>query len=216
MKLFEMKKDLPATAGIAKIRYMPVHVPMREGAVITLPNYCEDEFFPLQQGRQFLFRKNGRCWFGGTDELPFLAEVRQEAFEDFKNDGEDGFYDSLRPDLIDEMESELDVETKRQGDIFALPLPLYSWKGFRDPIFRLVCGGVQPAEDDKGKVIETTNIFTTRHILKDGRFHSFQRGQTPVMIADGLLTAPDHEPLRLQGPHLLVQAQNLTDPRNAD
>lgn len=215
MKLAEM---LPQAAGKALIFFTdPRNPPKREKERITLPFSTDNEFFFIQEGDQFLFRiPYGGIWFGGTDENPFLVRIDGDALEAFKRDGATGFYDFLKPAVVKKYEGVLTVSAKRQGDIFALPLPYYNWDGLRDPIFGILGLEVKPTTQALNKEKELS-VFGTRHFLRRGHYFEVNKGgPAPMLLADGLLAAPDHTPLELNGLHLLVQAAGLYNPAEAD
>lgn len=220
MRLFEVEQKfggLPKKAGVAVLNWKGGE-PSREGKTITLPAYDEVQFFPLLDGVQFLVqvpgRDGGRAFFGGTDEQPFLVELNPKVIVSLRG-GEDGFFNEIKPNGAKVLEDAFDMKAVRQGDWFAVPLPL-SWKA--------VCGMAALVEYDP-KVIEPTNekekkvqLRGTRHNLFVERYINM-RGDNRLgctLIGQGLLKAPDHEDRVLKGPHAFFQTANLVDPKMAD
>lgn len=214
MRLFEMK-TVPKKAGLAIIKFGRkdgVHktLPFRENTDIVLPDDPELEFFPLMNGEQFLLHLvNGEDWFGGTDERPFLVRLDEEPFQAFREEGENSFYAALKPKVITEFERTFQVASKRQGDIFAVPIP-FTWNEIQAA--SLLCLGTK----QEPQSVKSQPMFETRHkldglygekILMFGKFFSF---------VEGVLEAPDHSSLTLSGIHMIAQAQNLYNPRLAD
>lgn len=211
MRFYEMSR-LPRSAGLAVLEYEECEGranPFRSGRHLHLPGCPDAEFFPLRGGEQFLLRhwrggeSEPQIWFGGTDEQPFLVRLGSAAFSPFMRGGEDGFFAGLRPAVVNEFEVQLRLPTRRQGDIFALPLP-YKWR----EIVRGMGRGVATEPETY-----TGPVFGTRHMITSPR--ALQLNPTQ-MIAEGLLEAPDHGPLRLDVPHLLSQTAHLHDPQRAD
>lgn len=165
-------------------------------------------------------------FFGGTDENPFLVELDRSVMsvvQRIPECGEDTFYQSLKPQRVKQLEGRLGVPAKRQGDIFAVPVG-WTWEQLRTLAHLIdltVIGG-------DGTKEETMQVFDTRHVLK-GRWLEmvtyrvkyqveYQRveGTTTTLFTEGTLEAPDHSPLVLDGVYVLVQADFLARPREAD
>ena len=104
MELGEMK-ELPKKAGKAKLQFGyegKKTPPFRVGKKIVLPGYKDAEFFPLQNGKQFLFYFN-HLWFGGTDENVFLVRLDTDNILDvinLKELKEKHFYKVLKTKII--------------------------------------------------------------------------------------------------------------------
>ena len=207
-----------------------VSIPERFGEDIFLPPVRNAEFHLLNDGLQFLYRippvessrgyrYNGSLFFGGTDENPFLVELNPGLYDLFIRDGEDKFYDALKPELIERVERKWGISnTKRQGDIFASPLPI-SWEEIEKVIYLYFF------EMPERREVKEESLFGTRHritglYVEDVQTH--YRGQRrcgvfPLYsIGEGIIEAPDHSPLELEGVHLLAQASGLADSRQAD
>ena len=211
----------PKEAGIARIQFgcgnKRKALPFRQGNRIVLPDNPQAEFFPLRDGRQFLFTcpdppsskktpKGKRLYFGGTDETcAFLTRlIPQEPLAAFELYGEEGFFDSLKPEHIKNLEEELGVAAQRQGDIFVVKLP-FSW--------RQLC--IISVLDRQGRIVPKSvkayPIGKTRHKLT-GRYIE----TISAYFVEGTITAPHHAPLTLKGVHVLVQAENLFNPAGID
>ena len=212
MKLMDMLRDLPRRAGMANLYFTNADFfgsPIREGAKIVLPLHPRAEFHSLQNGRQFLFlsaTKPSECWFGGTDEKPFLAQLREPALTAFCDSGENGFFASLKPGIVHDLEKGLGVVALRQGDIFAVPLPLD--EKHMGIVSHLHCWKWEDADDFR--------VFGTRHKLTGEYSDDVAVRGGFRLLATGVLEAPDHKPLRLEKVHLLAQADNLYNSRMAD
>ena len=210
----------PKEAGIARIQFGCENkrkaLPFRQGNRIVLPDNPQAEFFPLKDGRQFLFTcptdptmetpEVTRVHFGGTDETSaFLTRlIPQEPLAAFAHDGEKGFFDSLKPDLIKRLEETFGVAAQRQGDLFVVKLP-YSWEQVSISGLLANEGRAEP------KSVKAYPIGRTRHKLT-GRYIE---GLTAYFV-EGTITAPHHAPLTLKGVHALVQAENLFNPAGID
>src|SRR3989338_2608130 len=149
MRLFEVEQKfggLPKKAGVAVLDWKDGE-PTRDGKTINLPAYEEVQFFPLLDGVQLLLQiprgERVRAFFGGTDEQPFLVELEPSVIVSLRN-GEDGFFNAIKPNGAKVLEEAFDTKAVRQGDWFAVPLPL-SWKA--------TCGMVALVEHNP-KVIE--------------------------------------------------------------
>ncbi len=236
MEILIRNPELPEKCGKARISYENnIIQPSRNGETIHLPikvkhqyaDGCFMDLHLLQQKTQFLFsiapyHGNGivyesdrLLWFGGTDEEPFLTRLNPYALYVFEQCGEKGFFEYLKPKEIVEMESITGKGTKRQGDIFAMPVP-FPWKTI-ETMARLI----RDESESRGELMETekdgVSVYGTRH-----RFTGITTSvhikvaSLSLWICEGVLTAPDHQDLELKEPHALFQAANLFDPKNAD
>lgn len=209
---------------------------MRIGDQIILPADSTVEFFPLRDGDQFLFydglnhgASGGRVYFGGTDEKPFLVRMNPQILTTIRLGGEIEFFDRLRPREISRFEQLFGVKAIRQGDWHAVPLP-WSWKeitGLHELLTRQhlevqtrsMSEILQYKVDDpekQGKAVIMLN--NTRHKL-EGKWAEViinTNGGRNCIIGEGLLTAPDHKPVELKGPHALYQTECLLTPSQAD
>lgn len=220
MKLYELRTR-PKVAGTANLIFghpdQNKRPPLREGPNIFLPDDPELDFHPLENGQKILIRlvaagdgaRQITYWFGGTEENPFLVRVDQVAFDAFKQSGEQGFFNALKPQIITRIEEAFKLTTKRQGDIFAVPLP-FSVQDFTRAANLF-------AMDSSANFSEAAfqPILGTRHILK-GFYSNARIFGTVHPLGWGVVEAPDHSPLSLDGIHLLAQANCLIDSRNAD
>lgn len=179
--------------------------PWMAGDMITMPwalNELE-QLHVLQRGTQFVLRAPERedVFFGGTDERPFLVQLRTEHAECLRDEGQAAFYESLKPPVVAALEHAYDrVKTRRQGDVYAFPLPC----GWDDVRF----AGLRPRR------AEGMPVGRTRHRLSGlvvpRLKQAFRLSLTDPcldlrgMLAEGLLTAPDHAAVQLVGVHLLA------------
>ncbi|MBI4149263.1 hypothetical protein HY491_02345 [Candidatus Woesearchaeota archaeon] len=213
MELSEMTK-LPTKAGKAVLKLAHKYTyPELANGTITLPKWRGNKFFPLRRGRQFLFVDNtvnntlsAFYWFGGTDEQPFLTEVTKVAAEALIDGGEAAFFAALKPQTIHDLEKKLHAPSRRQGDIFIMPLP-FGWDALQRSLDDF---GIR-VEDKELVAATEVPVFGTSHVLTgkilDDVYHD-SHGE-PVIIASGRLTAPNHRARRLKGPNLLMQAVNI-------
>lgn len=199
MRLGEMEsRSLPCRAGKATIEwYQPeggIKEPFREKSVLHLPKYTDAELFRLQPNyNQFLFCLRSKTWFAGTDEKPFLVQLSDDAFRIFLNGRATGFYHNLLPTGLIDLAQQLEYRTQfgvperqtyiRQGDIFALPLPL-TWKDIETACF--VRNGCGPTILSK-----PIQVFGTRHQLSFGHYLISSRilGRDLALVAEGTITA---------------------------
>lgn len=219
MRIFEMRNTVPKKAGLANLQFGytgSAHTPpFRDNANIVLPDNPEAEFFPLMNGEQFLFRLVGRVgsetqyWFGGTDECPFLVRLQDGPFYAFQRGGDGSFYAALKPEVITKFEQAFRVPAKRQGDIFAVPVP-QTWDEFQRT--SLLFLGVK----QEPQSVKSQPMFQTRHKLSGLYAEGAQIFGERRTLGEGVLEAPDHSPLKLEQVHLIVQARNLHEPRLAD
>lgn len=207
MRLHEI--ELPTKAGIATIKWVSYgKTPSIRDQEIRLPSEVNNEFFALDGGNKFLFVNDGpdprEFWFGGTDaKSVFLVEVTEEAFEAFVDKGENGFFDHLKPDKIKELERVWKTQAGRQGDIWYLKVSL-SWTKFDSLV------GLIDSESSESGIV-TGPVFGTRHTLT-GR--CIERDD--LVIGSGVLEAPNHPTVKLNGPHVLMQNDGLQEPESAD
>ena len=213
MYIFEMKGKLPTRADKASLGWDRTQSqPSRDGKTITLPWEDKDFYFPLREGKQFLFaskRRSESVWFGGTDEEPFLVEMQRQALDAYVNTSgsEQDFYRALVPERVLEMAQENHESYRRQGDIFATRF--CSEPYFEKSISRLAHCKVTEGE---------TRILGTRHQGR-GRCIIFDPHATSPsnILFKGVIEAPDHAPLRLEdGFYLLGQTRHIVQPTQAD
>lgn len=230
MRIFEvLEKHLPQRAGKATIQWKTGYQPHREGEIITLPLQEDGEFVPLMGGEQFIYlylshgRTQDAVCFGGTDENPFLAELGQGAKKvalAVAERGEGVFYSYLKPPSVKSLEQLLGVRARRQGDIFAVPVG-WSW-----PTLRALASHIGLGTDgDETKTVEV-RVFGTRHVLRGQWLRTItfwkERWTTKVereqhtLFATGVIEAPDHSALVLDGVHALAQVEVLAHPQDAD
>lgn len=221
-------KHLPKQAGVAEIKWTEGGLPRREGTQIALPLTETCEFRPLKNDRQFIYYtprrqyQEAQCWFGGTDEAPFLVELAKPA-ETAKllvaEKGEAAFYQYLKPSDAKFVEQLFGQEAKRQGDIFAVAVP-WSWEELQG--FAMLLGAaVRGSKPKDGQV----RVFETRHVLQGQCLETVtpqvtsyneRIGERRMVFGSGILEAPDHAPRILEGVHALFQVEVLARPREAD
>lgn len=174
------------------------------------------ELIPLMDNyEQFLYRQTSDSshfkdtWFGGTDEAPFLVKLDPWAYNPYRYRGSEGFYTGIIPSSMKTMALKWGGEWKRQGDIFAYSLPI-TWAAIKDiGDFTKGRKGLRLFE------VEKESVLDTRHNLQ-GRWCQLMCQGKSLVIAEGVLTAPDHAPMVLDGPHALDQTTHLDNPAKAD
>jgi hypothetical protein len=213
VKLKEMKRK-PTKAGVAALSFdKDISLPSLADNVIHLPSGEENDFFCLKKGKQFLFVQEGMLdnsyWFGGTDESPFVVEITGYAFHAFETGGEKGFYDFLKPEIIKKLEKKFKVKAKRQGDIWAFPLPFITWECLE--LLRMLDLECYTFENEK-----SVGVLETRHTI-EGNYMDLEVSENEVsggnyrVFAQGTLKSPNHAPLELETLHLLAQTNGLAD-----
>ena len=228
MRLVEFGKTLPKKAGVVALKFTKnERVPKRKEAEIVIPDHGEVEFFPLSNGDQFLLalgNDEGGAWFGGTDENPFLSHLSFTSLEVFHKDGEDAFYQWLKPKGVIKLEEGFRVRAKRQGDFFFVPSPLSfeEWEALAD------CNGALRSYCEY-KRESSLRLIGTRHVLQgralrtqtisaqDGKWRSARPScydepeiwSHDLFLVSGVVTAPDHKPLELKEPHFVFQADGF-------
>lgn len=217
----------PKTAGLATLDYWGRKYPERKENVIKLPEKGYSLFQLKPDFIQFLLIsdadlsndiRHGRryeAWFGGTDEKPFLVKLENN---DWKNVWDKGsFFDVITPRNIKKYVAAFGSDKlKRQGDIFAYPLPVQKKKEitavYPDNIHTANSWWSAPRKNIK----EGWSLFNTRHHLVDGEIQIYSDHQKGSLIAKGVITAPDHDSLILNEYHILYQTEKLYDPQTAD
>lgn len=216
MILYKMKEK-PTKAGMAQLHFgqqgllgqllLPPSI-SRSGNHIVLSDNPGLDFYPLKDGEQFLADEYDHgVWFGGTDERPFLVRIESSLLSDYKHGGEEAFFESLKPERIRQVEQDEGIATKRQGDIFAVTLTV-TWSAL------LQVMRVTDRFAPRPLSVKQESLFRTRHLLTGLQLvHILSNGnhRDPIVFADGIIRAPDHKPLELNGVHLLAQARGLFD-----
>ncbi|MBI4175517.1 hypothetical protein HY523_02775 [Candidatus Berkelbacteria bacterium] len=226
MRLAELP-SLPKKAGKAILDWNSDKegiTPHRDKRHIILPRTQTVEFFWVVEAVQFLlithheqttggnYRWNQRCWFGGTDEEPFLVQLNEQVLPPFLESGWKGLYAALQPAYVGKADH-ANQPWIRQGDIFAVQLPM-NWEILlRTLLAQESTISIQSVTD--------TSLGGTRHHIQNGLAIAVPESARKALgaagtIAEGELVAPDHRPHTLKGPHLLLQTRFLTDPKNAD
>jgi hypothetical protein len=214
MKINYRKTGVLNKAGLAFIEYdEKVKQPKRVKDLITLPVEGYELFQADESFSQFLFlsiaaddyNRQLNCWFGGTDELPFLVQLNRYDWK--KAWAKDKFYEEIKPDIIKRFEGLYGPHTKRQGDIFAYELP----KELQD--FEKLRALVLIGDDRITNFSDYSNhsVFRTRHMI-EGKITIHWKHP----IARGIIRAPDHADLVLDNWHILAQTEGLHTPEKAD
>ena len=214
MRLAELGREKPDMAGVAQLKYEDCREPYRDGDILHLPEHAVCEMFPLKTDwEQFLFHKNSRLWFGGTDERPFLVELNSRSLATFLNSGISAFYHELIPRnllRLAELIPAHQCKIRRQGDIFYLSV---SFSPFR------IADAIEMYTGDKPTFKNAVEypVFSTRHIFNGEGFNDIRLfGEEVSLMVRGQITAPDHETVILERMSILGQTSMLIDPRKAD
>lgn len=215
MKINYKKTERLSKAGLAELRYKSVERPSRRQSVITLPSK-DYEMYQLTEdfGQFLLISKEGKdphrqgrfthhkAWFGGTDEKPFLVELEDGNWPDVWRD--EKFYDVIKPEIIKRYEDRYGKDkTLRQGDMFCYPLPVQNWERLHDILVVIM--------EDWHCDTDYHSLYSTRHWI-EGKYNL--RGE--YAIGQGIISAPDHKPLKLKKICLIAQTERLKRPKQAD
>ncbi len=232
MRVAEIKK-LPKQAGVATLEWFRENdrLPSRNGRNIRLRRRAEAEFYPLQNGEQFLYRlypdnPKDYVWFGGTDQAPFLTTLKPAAFLALASGGEKAFYEALKPPIIARAELFWGADkTRRQGDIFTYPIPK-GWDVILAEWVNNITTRTYKLQQNWNR--RGTEVLNTRHTLSGMLFqgdfwldgigrlyadnHPLADFYPRMVLGEGHLNAPDHTQLDLKGPHIIAQAHLLQEP----
>lgn len=221
MKINYRESGTVTTAGLARLQYRAIKRPKREGELITLPKKGFELFQLTPRFEQFLLigdenvesdsYKNARkAWFGGTDEQPFLVELTDRNWPAIWRS--ETFYETIKPHIIKLYEKLYGEEkTLRQGDMFCYPFPIQNLDKLESVLGGIIGGQVISIFWDTYDT-SPQRLYGTRHKLISG-IHC-DGGQ--YMLAKGIMTAPDHKPLRLKKICLIAQTENLKNSKQAD
>lgn len=181
--------------------------------------------------------KPRHIFFIGIDENPFVTEITKKAYEKFLRYGEIAFYSYLAPEIIQDMKRKFRQKALRQGDMWAVKIPLANpeeWliseyfckdlkRSGKDVCSRSIYGtnhaisgsfSMFSKADFRGvnftagslKELEIEKIkFTNKQIRKLNRFAT----HTQFYLAKGILTAPDHKPLVMDGKYVVLRSRGL-------
>lgn len=215
MYVFEFKGNPPKKADKATLCWEKGSTePVRNGLRIHLPINPMAIFYPLQDGKQFLFENDNSYWFGGTDEEPFLVQMSQKAINNYieGRGSDDSFYNGLIPQTIARIESETNTPHRRQGDIFAARF--CGNDSFIGNLERVLGFGNYPSTKGARLAVKhgSFSLFGTRH---EGKGTAIEIDQK--VLFSGVVKAPDHAPLSLEdGLYVIDQTQHIVYPTKAD
>lgn len=222
MRFFELESlgEIPGKAGDANLVFEKVdggdELPSRDGNKITIPVKGKGfEIFQLMPSWEQFFIWAGNEFFGGTDEQPFLVRLKKGTFKGYATGGARGFYDSILPPRINNLAKEFEVELKRQGDIFAMPL---KWDNKRiNDLHLMLYGERMPKAKEIVSETGGNNLFGTRHVLGRGSMVEMSLWKKKfTVVENATICAPDHRDMKLPGLHIIEQANNLYSPKEAD
>ena len=210
-------QERPEKAGMATLRYGVNGKEMRqEGKVIYLTGSSKDKFYPLKRGEQFLFfsKTHGQPLFGGTDgESIFLSPIYIVASDVFLEKGEEAFYQALKPEIVREMEKHFGVEVRRQGDLFAVSLESFTWENLNLlHALLLYHSGIDEHRFVNIKQVKKKPVLATKHRLTGKMafvYVEFVYPPKTYPVVEGVLEAPNHKPLVLEGLHLLARSAGV-------
>lgn len=139
-----MSLELLTEIGGVRVEYSGDRedLPSRVRNTLKLPKRDGMEIHLLKGGVQFLVmypgtktrwgsRCDGRTFFGGMDESPFITSLEDVPVAAFRAQGEDAFFEALIPHQIKTLQRRFpDASVSRQGDVWSFKLP-YSWDELR-------------------------------------------------------------------------------------
>ncbi|MBI4114250.1 MAG: hypothetical protein HY445_00210 [Candidatus Niyogibacteria bacterium] len=187
-------------------------------AELMLPVTIGAKISVLQKGEKCLFylpfpesgtRQRSRVWFAGTDDgSHFVTEIEPGLYNTFTQFGENVFLEALKPELTKRLEKHFGTHARRQGDMWVSIFPYSTWSCaiFDVPYF-------SDFESDKLLRKEKMRLFGTRHAFS-GQYRELSRDI--VLAANGVLQAPNHPTMHLNGVHIIQQNAGLVLPRFAD
>jgi len=211
--------DLPERAGSAHLKFQILnglkrgYEGLREEDVIRIQALSDSIFIGgLSGGTQCLVvpklqhavRWGPAKWaaFFGQDENPFHTRIDREVAGILMIEGEDAFYDALKPPKIKALERRWRIPARRQGDIWAIKTPFGDWKTIVDMSLaqRGQCVTVQPGPNG-------VSVFGTRHDVV-GTLARYD-GETEFG-AGTLVQRPDHADMDISdGIYLLMRSAHL-------
>lgn len=218
--------SIPSRAGIAQLHLNDrTRRPRRKRNEIILPAKTTREFHSLHSGNQFIAgcssdSDNGTSYyFGGTDEGPFLVQVGRRYGSLVAQEGENSFYESLKPDEVKQYEDDEGRPALRQGDIFAYPATEWQDLNPSDPSVRRALKLILNVDLDLEQVdggdhmFSSARVLETRHILHGFAWPTWDYGRSRnrqmPFYAKGVLKAPDHKDLMLREVHFLTRAVGM-------
>jgi hypothetical protein len=183
-----------------------VSLPYRIGTNIVLPvPFRELRMITLLDGTQFVVThdENDGTFYGGVDEgQPFLVQIDDDLWFTLECEGEGDFLEALKPAILHTLEEHLGTAvTRRQGDVYTIPLPL-NWSAI---------GKTESGEHRVGETRHTVN-GTWAEVADLATGLSGDDGPIEIsgLIAAGTLTAPDHAAIELgEEPHLVVPSDAI-------
>ena len=217
MQFVPITERQPVQIGGVPLNYIRgPYFPTLSKTRIYLPVSPDAKLAKLHGDTQFLYlidaAKKHLFWGGMDEQSAFLSRVSLDVLPRLAQE-EEAFYEEIKHPVIRYLESIYGSRrwTRRQGDIFIIPLQK-TWK----EAFEL------------GKGIphyRYGRIFRTRHVhfglcVWDylGFYVTRQTGNIPsqfdsglTLIASGSLRAPNHATLRFRGPHVVARSAHLLD-----
>ncbi len=188
----------------------------RYGRELCLPIHKEAIFIPVGCAKGVFVDGNTddelrKYSFCGKDGGPFHANITRTAYDALTGGGLSAFLECLVPKIIRQMSKHGKIQGPffRQGDWFALPLP-FTWEEVKQATVLVTGHGLWH------QAVHEYRLGGTRHRLSGNVAEGVALLGKICTIAEGVIRAPDHEDLVLQGPHAIAQAANLTCPEEVD
>lgn len=197
-----------------------------------------EKFFSFDNGALHLLKSKAvthysrmvksSSYFLGIDEIdgtPFCAAVPDRLVSVFENEGSDNFFDELVPKTIKFLIPFCNNQIMRQGDFFALKVA-ESWEEIerKNKIggYEIAPNGLKTSIFEKGGL--GSRLFRTRHSLcgkganaqivlskKMSKRGGFVQRTRAIFIASGVIEAPNHKPLNLDGVYIVERSAGLID-----
>lgn len=153
------------------------------------------------------------CFAGVDDKSYFVTELRAELYDTFIKFGENAFLEALKPELTKKLEMYLNTACQRQGDMFITSIP-YTETFCRD----FTIPYIYDADNFGINIflpVKKRPVLGTRHTFS-GQYYEMGSHIRTVLVADGMLEAPNHPAMELKGVHIIQQNAGLVSPRFAD
>ena len=144
------------------------------------------------------------------DESPFLVRLKPACYHTLIRNGEQAFFEALKPSRIGNVEKIAGQTARRQGDIFSVELP-FTLKQLQ--VAKETLDGNIPVPQYK---VRQFNLFGTRHKAECELTSTESGNERNIVVKEAVLRAPDHCDLELPAIHFLEQAAGLYSPREAD
>jgi hypothetical protein len=191
----------------------------------VLPANRIGQAFVLKDGAQavvtlkfdHMINGNQRAFMFGLDDSPFMTQISNNRFRVLAEQGEEAFYESLKPRVIRLMEEDGCGASRRQGDIWAIKVAP-DWSEAKKVVgFREVLSSRQrnawnanfqifnSRHHLKGEIMSGLSLVIKRTLKKRARpGHEFNIATIEATLACGKITAPDHPDLDISDAVYLI------------